>query len=355
MQKKYCFIDRDGTLIIEPGDQQVDSLEKLEFMPGVFVALTQLQQAGYELVMVTNQDGLGTKTFPEKNFLVPQQFMMKVFESQGITFSDIKICPHFEKDCCDCRKPKIGLLLDYLKEQVIDRDNSYVIGDRDSDFQLAKNIGVAAIKIGTTKFAGWRDIVETILNKPRTATVTRKTNETDITVEVNLDDSTQCEVNTGIGFFDHMLEQLSKHAGMRLKISVQGDLQVDDHHTVEDVALALGSAISKALGDKRGIERYGFMLPMDECLANSVIDLSGRPFCQFNAKFKQEKVGELSAEMVPHFFRSLADSLRATIRITVVGENTHHMVEAAFKGFARCLKQAVNKQGSILPTTKGLI
>jgi len=352
---KYLFIDRDGTIINEPEDKQIDSIEKLDFLPDIFVSLQQLLKNNFKLVMVSNQDGLGTSSFPQGDFDAPHNFMMKILSSQNINFNEVLICPHLPKEKCNCRKPEVGLVLDYMKGQHIDLKNSYVIGDRDTDLNLAKNMGIAGIRIGDAECHDWPQIVDFILNKPRTASIVRKTNETNIQVNVDLDNSGSINVNTGVGFFDHMLEQLAKHSGISLTIKAEGDLHIDDHHTVEDIGIAVGQAIRQALGDKVGIGRYGFLLPMDESLARVALDLSGRFVCEINAKFKRDKVGELSTEMVGHFFRSFAEGLKATLHIKVKGKNAHHMVEGAFKAVGRTLGQAVKKINTELPTTKGML
>lgn len=355
MQKKILFIDRDGTLIKEPADKQIDSLEKLEFLPGVFAALLQLKQAGYSLVMVSNQDGLGTASFPQETFDLPHQMMLNVFRSQGIEFDDILICPHAPHAGCECRKPKIGLVQKYLIEQKIERKNSYVIGDRETDLQLAINMGITGIRIAESGVKDWAEIVEHILCKPRVASLQRNTHETKITATVNLDNPQAIQIQTGIGFFDHMLEQLAKHGSFGLQLSVQGDLHIDDHHTVEDVGIVLGQVLSEALADKRGIARYGFLLPMDESQAQVALDLAGRFYFSFIGHFSREKIGDLSTELIPHFFRSLAENLKATLHIEVRGENAHHMAEALFKAVGRTLRQAFTKVDESLPTTKGVL
>lgn len=354
-QEKFIFIDRDGTLIVEPEDKQIDSIEKLEFLPGVFTALSLLRQAGYKLVMISNQDGLGTKSFPRDDFQKPQDRMLKVFQSQGITFDDVRICPDLPNAGCDCRKPKIGLLLDYLTDQRIDKNNSYVIGDRETDLEFAKNIGLPGIQIGAKNTNSWSEVTRIILEKPRKALIKRETSETNITIAIDLDKEGDINIETGMGFFDHMLEQIVKHAGISATIAIKGDLEIDDHHTVEDTAIALGSAIKEALGDKRGIERYGFLLPMDEAKAVIALDLSGRSFCKFQCEFNRDQVGGLSTEMISHFFRSFSDGLQATLHIEVLGENTHHMCEAAFKGVGRALGQAIVKNNRSIPSTKGIL
>lgn len=354
-QDKILFIDRDGTLIVEPMDQQIDSIEKLELLPGVINALQTLQNSGYQFVMISNQDGLGRPSFPEADFLAPQQLLLKILSSQGITFTDVRICPHTAEDNCDCRKPKVGCVLDYLQSQIIQRDTSYVIGDRDTDLEFASNLGIRGIKIGSCDWPDWPAIVEAILQQDRTANSSRTTNETCITVTINLDNPNTINIDTGLPFFDHMLEQLAKHANISMSVTCQGDLAVDEHHTIEDCALVIGAAIKSALGDKFGIARYGFVLPMDESLAHCAIDLSGRPYLQMRANFPEASVGTLSTTMIPHFFRSFSDALGANIHLSVTGENTHHMVEASFKAIGRCLRQAFAQQTNSLPTTKGVL
>ncbi|APC96902.1 bifunctional histidinol-phosphatase/imidazoleglycerol-phosphate dehydratase HisB [Francisella frigiditurris] len=356
-QSKYLFIDRDGTLIVEPPiDKQVDSIEKLEFFEGVFEALKKLQSAGFKLVMISNQDGLGTESFPKADFDAPHDLMLKIFKSQGIEFDEILICPHFSHEDCNCRKPKVGLLMDYLVEQRISLKDSYVIGDRITDVQLANNIKVNPIQIGEDEYKTWDDIVNAILNKPRVAEIKRVTNETDIFVKVNLDVPGKRNITTGIGFFDHMLDQIAKHAGISAEIIAKGDLHIDDHHCVEDVAISFSQAIAKALGDKYGINRYGFLLPMDEALVEVALDLSGRSYCSFEANFDREMVGDLSVELVKHFFVSFAEGLKATLHIKVTGENTHHMIEACFKGLGKVLKQAIAKSNiAEIPSSKGVL
>jgi imidazoleglycerol-phosphate dehydratase/histidinol-phosphatase len=353
-KRRILFIDRDGTLINEPPDEQIDSLEKLELVPGVIPGLLELQKAGYELVIVSNQDGLGTESFPHEDYETPQNKMLHLFESQGIIFSAIHVDPHFEHDNAPTRKPGIGMLLDYLKSGAMDLQDSWVIGDRETDIQLAENLGIGGLRIGAgNDQESWASITHKLLNRPRQAMVVRKTSETDIEVRVDLDAGGSSRVATGIGFFDHMLDQLASHGGFRLELSCKGDLEIDEHHTVEDCALALGQALNEALGDRRGIGRYGFLLPMDESLAQVAIDLSGRPAIVFEASFSRDQVGSLSTEMVRHFFASLSQSLGAAIHLEVRGENTHHMVEALFKGAGRALRPALARDGFELPSTKG--
>ncbi len=347
------FIDRDGTLIEEPADQQVDSLEKVRFMPGVFAALALLRSRGFRLVMVTNQDGLGTSSFPRPAFEAPQQFVLDTFASQGIDFEAVFVCPHFSQDGCDCRKPKPGLVRDFLPS--VDLGSSAMIGDRDTDLEFARNIGVRGLRVVRNGEPGetWPEVVRALT--ARTAVVQRRTKETDIEVSVNLDATAPVHIVTGIGFFDHMLEQLARHGGFSMQLTCRGDLQIDEHHTVEDCALSLGEALRKALGAKIGIARYGFLLPMDEALAQVAIDLSGRAYAQFTGHFNREHVGGLPTELVPHFFRSLADSLGAAINITVTGDNSHHMIEGCFKSVGRALRQAFRRESDELPSTKGVL
>ena len=360
--RKILFIDRDGTLIREPDDEQVDSLEKLEFVEGVIPALLDLQRVGYRLVMVTNQDGLGTASFPEPDFSRVQSAMMRLFDSQGVRFDEVLVCPHRASDGCVCRKPGLGLVTGYLTGEKpaggeLDRDRSFVIGDRPTDVELARNMGIQSLHFGKQEGAmGWAEIAQALTNAPRVGRATRSTKETRVNVEVRLDDSGAAEVKTGIGFFDHMLEQLARHGGFALKVGVEGDLHIDEHHTVEDTALVIGEALRRALGDKVGIGRYGFVLPMDEAESRVSVDLSGRPYLVFKGTFQREKVGELPTELVPHFYRSFAETLGATLHIEVLGENAHHMVESTFKGVGRALRPALALTGGAsVPSTKGAL
>jgi imidazoleglycerol-phosphate dehydratase/histidinol-phosphatase len=352
---KYLFIDRDGTLIEEPPDEQVDSLAKVRWMPDVFASLQELVAAGYRLVMVTNQDGLGTASFPRAQFEEPQAFVIETLASQGIRFEAVCICPHKPADACECRKPKLGIVNDFLARTLIDRDRCAVIGDRDTDLAFAQNLGVRGLRVRSngSPEETWPAITRELLS--RRASYERSTRETSISIAIDLDSEAPIRINTGQGFFDHMLEQLAKHGGFSLQLTCQGDLHIDEHHTVEDCALALGAAIRQALGDKRGIGRYGFLLPMDEARVQVAIDLSGRPYSVFEADFGRGEVGGLHTEMIPHFFRSLAETLGAAIHVNVQGENTHHMVEACFKGVGRALRQAIRREGDELPSTKGVL
>jgi len=354
MSRKILFVDRDGCLIVEPPDEQIDSYAKLDLLPGVVGALQRCVAAGYELVMVTNQDGLGTASFPEEDFLGPQELLLRILRSQGIGFREVLVDRSFPHEGLDTRKPGIGLLRHYLADDGWSRSASAVIGDRESDMQLAANLGVRGLRVGPQGL-GWDEIAHRLLDAPRIATVDRRTRETAIEVHVDLDRPADPQVRTGLGFFDHMLEQIGKHGGFALTLACDGDTQVDEHHTVEDCALALGQALRQALGDKRGIGRYGFTLPMDEALASAALDLSGRPYFLFDGAFPRERVGDLPTELVPHFFRSLCETLGANLHLSVRGDNAHHMVEACFKVAARALRQALRREGSELPSTKGAL
>jgi imidazoleglycerol-phosphate dehydratase / histidinol-phosphatase len=355
MNSPVLFVDRDGTLIEEPPDQQVDSLAKIRFMPGVFAALTELRRRGFRLAMVTNQDGLGTPSFPRPAFEESQRFILDAFESQGIQFEAVFVCPHFHTDGCECRKPRIGLVRAYVRDAQVDLATSAMIGDRETDLEFARNLGIRGLRVlqNGTDAETWPGIVRALT--ARHAHIQRRTKETSIEVRVGLDATAPIQVSTGIGFFDHMLEQLAKHGGFALELTCKGDLQIDEHHTVEDCALALGEALRGALGNKIGIARYGFLLPMDEAEAQIAIDLSGRAFAQFDGQFGREQVGGLPTELVPHFFRSLADSLGAAVHVSVRGANSHHMIEACFKGVGRALRQALRRESDELPSTKGAL
>lgn len=354
MSQKYLFVDRDGTIITEPEDFQIDRFDKLAFEPGAILGLRRLQEAGWRLVLVSNQDGLGTESFPADDFWGPHNLMMQVLTSAGIRFDDVLICPHKPEDNCDCRKPKTKLLVNYLVDGVMDRDNCYVIGDRQTDVQLAENMGINAL-LYNPETLSWDAIVERLTKRDRVASVQRVTKETAIDVTVWLDREGGSTISTGVGFFDHMLDQIATHGGIRLAVAVKGDLHIDEHHTVEDTALALGEALKRALGDKRGIGRYGFMLPMDECLAQCALDISGRPYLVYDAQFKYQKVGDLSTEMIEHFFRSLSYAMGITLNLQTTGDNDHHRAESLFKAFARALRAAVRVDGDQLPTSKGVL
>ena len=380
MSKKVLFIDRDGTIIREPVlTNQLDAFSKLEFYPHVFEYLTKIvKELDYDLVMVTNQDGLGTDAFPEESFWPIQDFVLKTFENEGIVFSEILIDRTFPHEKKDTRKPGIGMLKRYLAEENYDVKNSFVIGDRLTDVELAKNLGCHAIfinnfqELGTSEITisqedlkktialetqNWEDIYHFLKLPQRKILHTRNTNETKIEIEINLDGNGVATIKTGLGFFDHMLEQVAKHSGMDFKIICNGDLHIDEHHTIEDVALAFGEAISLALGDKRGIERYGFLLPMDDCLAQVAIDFGGRSWLVWDVEFKREKIGEMPTEMFYHFFKSFSDASKSNLNIKAEGSNEHHKIEAIFKAFAKSIKMAIQRDplNNSLPTTKGIL
>jgi imidazoleglycerol-phosphate dehydratase/histidinol-phosphatase len=352
---KILFVDRDGTLIEEPHDEQVDALDKIRFLPGVFAALTQLRDAGFRLAMVTNQDGLGTPSFPQERFDLPHAFVLEAFRSQGLEFEAVFVCPHTRHDGCRCRKPGTALVDEWVRERGVDLAASVMIGDRDTDLAFATNLGIRGLRVRVAGEAAetWPAIANELL--ARRATVERVTRETAVRVSVDLDDDAPPQARTGIGFLDHMIEQLGKHGGFKLELECKGDLEIDEHHTVEDCALALGEALRRALGDKRGIARYGFLLPMDESRAQVALDLSGRAYAVFEGRFGRESVGGLPTELVPHFFRSLAESLGAALHVSVTGDNAHHMIEACFKAVGRSLRQAIRREGDTLPTTKGVL
>ena len=353
MSEKILFIDRDGTIIEEPkSDFQIDSLEKLRFEKGAIPTLLKLKNFGFKFVLVSNQDGLGTQSFPKEDFEIAHQKMLDILQSCGIEFKDIFICPHFENENCECRKPKTALLDEYIKHNLYNKEQSFVIGDRDTDMILASNLGVRGLKYSEN--LTWKEIEEEILNSFRTASISRITKETNIHVKVCLNGG-KIAINTGVPFFDHMLEQIAVHGGIGLEISCKGDLEIDEHHSVEDVALALGSAIKQALGDKIGITRYGFVLPMDECLASCAIDFFNRPHLVYKAKFKKETLGELSTEMIEHFFYSLSYSMGVSLHLKVKGKNDHHKAEGLFKAFAKALKMAVKIESENLASSKGVI
>ena len=359
--RRIVFVDRDGTLIEEPPDQQVDAYEKVRFVEGMVPALLKLRDAGFAFVMVTNQDGLGTPAFPQAAFDGPQRLLLQLLESQGIVFEDVLVDTSFEHEGRPTRKPGIGMLMPYLRDRGIDLAACAVVGDRDTDLQLADTLGCHGFRVGPGH-ATWADVAHTLADAPRRASVVRATRETRIQAEVDLDRPAAPDVATGLGFLDHMLAQLGTHGGFALRLRCEGDLHVDAHHTVEDCALALGRALREALGDKRGIARYGdsagtgaVTLPMDEALAGAAVDLSGRAYCVFDGTFPRERAGDLPTDLVPHFFRSLADAGAFTLHVQVRGADTHHMVEGCFKAVARALRGAIRREGTALPSTKGVL
>lgn len=355
--KRILFIDRDGTLIEEPADEQIDSFEKLVFTKGLFRNLSFISsKLDFEFVMVSNQDGLGTGSFPEETFWPVHNFILKTLEGEGIVFDNILIDRHFPEDNAPTRKPNIGLVEKYINNPMYDIPNSYVIGDRDTDYQFAKNIGCKALIIGRDGM-DWEKIAEILFAGERTAEVSRCTKETDISVKVNLDGTGLCDISTGLGFFDHMLEQIGKHGMIDLTINTKGDIHVDEHHTIEDTAIALGECINKALGSKRGIERYGYTLPMDDCLCSVALDFGGRPWLVWDATFQREYIGDMPTEMFLHFFKSFSDSARMNLNIRADGNNEHHKIEGIFKALARSLKMAKHRDiyHYELPSTKGIL
>lgn len=378
MSKRILFIDRDGTLIHEPMDHQIDSLEKLEYYPKVFQGMAAIAKLDFELVMVTNQNGLGTPSFPEDTFWPVQNKIMQAFENEGVKFAAVYIDPTFPEDNAPTRKPGTAMLTKYISNPEYDLKNSYVIGDRITDVKLAENLGCKAIWLNNGSLRGtkeiaesaeelkpwialetmdWNKIYEFLKLSSRKIIHSRDTKETQIAVSLNLDGKGEADIHTGIGFFDHMLEQIARHGNMDLNIQVKGDLHIDEHHTIEDVAITLGEAMYQALGDKRGIERYGFLLPMDDCLAQVAIDFGGRSWLVWEAEFKREKIGEMPTEMFYHFFKSFSDAAKCNLNIKAEGTNEHHKIEAVFKAFAKAIKMAVRRDANNmqLPSTKGVL
>lgn len=352
------FVDRDGTLIEEPADFQIDAYEKIRFVRDVIPAMLKLRDAGYQFVIVSNQDGLGSEGYPQASFDGPNNLMLQIFESQGIVFRDVLIDGTWPHDNAPTRKPGIGMMLPYLQDRNIDWARSAMVGDRPTDIQFAQNMNIRGFQLRTEQFGGewdWNGIAHELADAPRCATVQRNTKETRIRVDVDLDRTAEPKTHTGLPFFDHMLEQIGKHGGFALSVQAEGDLHIDEHHTIEDTGLALGQALREALGDKRGIGRYGFTLPMDETLASAALDFSGRPYFVFEGEFKRERVGDMPTELVPHFFRSLCDASGLNLHLSVHGDNDHHKVEACFKALARALRQALPRQGTALPSTKGAL
>ena len=356
-KERLLFIDRDGTIIEEPEDEQIDSFAKLKFTRGVFGSMAFIRQhLDFKFVMVSNQDGLGTDSFPEDTFWPVHNFILQTLESEGVTFDDIKIDRHFPEDNSPMRKPGTGMLTEYMDTEKYDLANSYVIGDRETDAQLAENLGCKALILGRDGMT-WEKITEILFAGERKAQVRRTTKETDIDIRLNIDGTGKCDISTGLGFFNHMLAQIGKHGMMDLYIHTRGDLHVDEHHTIEDTALALGECLLKALGDKRGIERYGYCLPMDDCLCQVALDFGGRPWLVWDADFHREKIGEMPTEMFLHFFKSLSDAAKMNLNIKAEGQNEHHKIEGIFKALARALKMAVKRDihHFELPSTKGML
>jgi imidazoleglycerol-phosphate dehydratase / histidinol-phosphatase len=361
---KVLFIDRDGTIIAEPEDEQIDSLEKLEFLPYAISSLKKLQDFGYELIMVSNQDGRGTSSFPEESFLLPHEKMLRILQNEGIEFKQIFIDHSFPADNSPNRKPHTGMLTSYLIENTVDLLNSYTIGDRTTDIELAKNLGCKAIYYSTSENSdadlcstSWLEITRFLTSrKDRQCRLNRNTKETHISIQLNLDGNGHHSIDTGLKFYDHMLDQLAKHSGVDLSLTVKGDLEIDEHHTIEDSAIALGKAFKLALGDKRGIERYGFLLPMDEALVQCAIDFSDRAYFIYEGKFNREYVGDFPTEMFEHWMKSFSEHAGMNLNLKIIdGNNTHHMIEASFKALAKCIKQAIAVTGTELPSTKGVL
>ncbi|MCC4617496.1 bifunctional histidinol-phosphatase/imidazoleglycerol-phosphate dehydratase HisB [Xanthomonas campestris pv. asclepiadis] len=370
------FVDRDGTLITEPADYQIDAYEKLRLVDNVIPAMLKLRDAGYQFVIVSNQDGLGSESYPRASFDGPNNLMLQIFASQGIVFREVLIDCSWPADNAPTRKPGVGLMVPYLQDRTIDWARSAMVGDRITDIQFAQNLNIRGFQLRTDEFGGewdWPGIAHELADAPRRAVVQRNTKETKIRVELDLDRAAEPKTATGLPFFDHMLEQIGKHGGFALDIRAEGDLHIDEHHTIEDTGLALGQALREALGDKRGIGRYGFdpddspwrvagataqhgfTLPMDETIASAALDFSGRPYFVFEGEFKRERVGDMPTELVPHFFRSICDASGLNLHLSVRGENDHHKVEACFKALARALRQAIRREGTALPTTKGAL
>lgn len=355
MNHKVLFIDRDGTLINEPKDNfQIDSLDKFSLEPYVIPALIALKNIGFEFVIVTNQNGLGSASFPREKFDKPHRLMIQIFQSQGIKFNQILICPHLPEEQCSCRKPKTALVSSWLSDNKLNKFNSYVIGDRNTDMILATNMDIQGIQYNRTNF-GWKKIKNYLTQRHRSAHIHCITEETNIDITIWLDQNSKSYINTGINFFNHMLQQIAVHAGLCMNITAKGDLHVDDHHTVEDTALTLGKALNAALGNKRGIGRFGFTLPMDESIAQCVLDLSGRTYFYYEANYTFQKIGDLSTEMIEHFFRSLSSKMGCTLHLQVTGKNDHHKAESLFKSFGRSLRQAIYIDNNNIPSSKGTL
>lgn len=363
MKQKVLFIDRDGTILIEPEDKQIDSLDKFRFLPGSITALAKIaRELDYQLVMVSNQDGLGTDSFPEPDFWPCQNMMLEILKGEGVVFDEILVDRTFDHENALTRKPRTGLLTHYIKGSY-DLENSFVLGDRSTDVELAKNLGSKVIQVAEEGeetadlvTTDWDAIYRFLKQQPRTGSVSRKTNETEIDVFISLDGTGKSSISTGLAFYDHMLEQLARHGGFDLNIQVKGDLEVDEHHTIEDTALALGTALKQALGSRKGIQRYGFLLPMDDCLAQVGLDLGGRPWLVWDVEFKREKIGDMPTEMFMHFFKSFSDTAACNLNIKAEGNNEHHKIESIFKAWAKALRMAVADSGSgEIPSSKGVL
>lgn len=355
MNYKVLFIDRDGTLIDEPKDNfQIDSIEKLFFEPYVIPSLITLKDIGFRFVMVTNQNGLGSAQFPKNDFNKPHQLMINIFKSQGIDFDQILICPHLPEAQCNCRKPKLGLVSFWLKNNFLNKFNSYVIGDRDTDMQFATNIGIQSLKYHKVHF-NWKKITDHIMQYSRSSHIYRVTTETNTNIKIWLDQYMSNHIDTGIHFFNHMLDQIAIHANIRMQIKVQGDLHIDDHHTIEDTGLALGMAFKQALSNKRGINRFGFTLPMDDSIAQCILDLSGRTYFDYSAQYDSTKIGDLSSNMIEHFFRSLSSKIECSLHLKVTGKNDHHKAESLFKAFGQSLRQAIYINHNHIVSSKGML
>lgn len=354
--KKILFVDRDGTLIIEPSETlQINSLRELKFLPNVITSLKKFAEAGFEICMITNQDGLGTESNPRENYEKINAKMFEILESEDIKFLKTFECPHLSNENCNCRKPKTGLVTEFLKNNKIDLKNSIMIGDRQTDLDFAKNLNIQSFLL--TPDSNWKKITKLNLYPPRKAKIERKTKETEISIKLNLDGKGNSKIKTQLNFFNHMLEQISKHGNFDLEIFCKGDLNIDEHHTIEDTAIVLGEAFKKALNDKKGIERYAWerILIMDESKTEISLDFSGRAFCNFEADFKREFVGDLPTEMIEHFFQSFCLSASLNLHIKITGKNTHHQIESCFKAFARCLREAVKRNGFEIISTKGIL
>lgn len=355
MSQKVLFIDRDGTLINEPQDNfQIDSIEKLSFESDVIPSLITLKNIGFRLIMVTNQNGLGSPQFPQDSFDKPHRLMINIFKSQGIDFDQILICPHLPKDQCNCRKPKTELVSFWLKNNFLNKFKSYVIGDQNTDMQFADNMGIQGIQYHKINF-NWKKIANYLMQRHRSSHIHRVTTETNTNIKIWLDQDMSNHIDTGINFFNHMLNQIATHAKISMHITVQGDLHIDDHHTIEDTALTLGAALHQSLNNKKGINRFGFTLPMDESIAQCILDISGRPYFEYSAEYISEKIGDLNSNMIEHFFRSLSSKMECTLHLKAIGKNDHHKAESLFKAFGQALGQAIHISHNNVLSSKGIL